>query len=127
MFAKELLEEKNMPRDEMRRRKASRSRSPTPASFLPDPSEGVDRLGGSWRKQRAERGAGAVTLDHWASIERRRKRQRSLKTPAPASRFEAAETPEPPPIVRQKQKGRGALTPGAVTPDHWTVGAQEHG
>ncbi|OUV19086.1 MAG: hypothetical protein CBC48_22075 [bacterium TMED88] len=39
MFAEELIEKEKMSLDEMRRRKSSRSRSPTPASFLPDDPE----------------------------------------------------------------------------------------
>ena len=39
VFAEELLKEMEMPLDKLRRRKASRSRSPTPAGFLPDAPE----------------------------------------------------------------------------------------
>ena len=41
--------------------------------------DGVDRSGGSWREQRAVQGVEASTRHHWASIERRRKRQRVSK------------------------------------------------
>jgi hypothetical protein len=93
--------------------------------------DGVGKCIGSWREVRDVRAAEAATPKHWASIERRRKRQtthedkdkdkrRSSKrtrqavaqrlraslslepsTPAPVSVLTAPETPEPPPVVRR--------------------------
>ena len=41
--------------------------------------DGVDKWRGSWREARDVRAAEAATTKHWASIERRRKRQTALK------------------------------------------------
>jgi hypothetical protein len=97
--------------------------------------DGVGKCIGSWREVRDVRAAEAATPKHWASIERRRKRQtthedkdkdkrRSSKrtrqavaqrlraslslepsTPAPVSVLTAPETPEPPPVVRRPVLG----------------------
>ena len=120
--------------------------------------DGVDKWRVSWREARDVRAAEAATPKHWASIERRRKRQTAHKdkdkgrsskrtrralearvadrnvgahvdarehlpassprepsTPAPVSVLKAAaETPAPPPVVRQQ--ARDALTRNAALP-----------